>query len=236
MAYDKIIVINDPLYIHSILKNVYNQYNKIKIKLDSSNQYYTSHLLGIDYDNQTLLLDELNNDSHIARLQNQWLTISGKNNDVNFRFKTRLLESGEKNHVDFHLTSYPDEIEYAQRREIYRLELEKIWQFDARIIESDSTVDGTVLDISLGGLCMETPLNPGKALKNQAVKLSLAIPGTNKPIPCAAYVCDIRPTRQDSNKVACKFLELDDEKSRLIQSFIYKVQREKKQQTANTPR
>ena len=227
MAYDKILVIDDPLYIHSILKNVYNLYNKIKIRTESENKYYTSHLLGIDFDNKTLLLDEFDHTPKQSRLASDSLIISGKNNDVSFRFKTRLIDTGEKDHITFYLTSYPSELEYAQRREIYRQELEKDWRFDATLFEADSMLDGTVLDISLGGLCMETFHAPDRALKNQAVKLSLAIPGS-EPLPCAAYVCDIRQTCKNSNKVACKFIELDDEKSRLIQSYIYKVQREQK--------
>ncbi len=231
MAYDKIIVIEDPLYIHSILKNVYNHYNKVKIKLNPADQHLTSHLLGIDFENKTLLLDEFNTEVDLEELRSQEFVISGKNNDVNFRFRTRLLESGEKDHVRFFRTIYPAEIEYAQRREIYRLDLGENWQFDARIFEQDSTLEGTVLDISLGGLCIETPHKTDKSLKNQAVKLSLAIPGA-EPLPCAAYVCDIRQSVKDSNKVACKFIEMDEDKSRQIQSFMFKVQREQKQQTS----
>lgn len=237
MAYDKILVITDALHIHSILKNVINNNTSVHIKLKNSDHLAATQIIGISFDEQYLLLDELIAGTEIEKIieTGNKITLSGVNNAVKFRFHTDFIEAGENNHIPYYRLKYPTELEYAQRRQLFRLELAEDWRFPVKIINKKTTHEAYAKNISLGGLNIkcEKPLNDYACRDN--LKLLLSFPDT-EPVPCTAHICNIHTQNNNSSNLACKFIELDDQKAKLIQSYIFKVQRESRHRgTATSP-
>jgi len=235
MAYDKILVITDSLHIHAILKNVANNNANLQVRLQNTEYSATSRIMRVDFDAQHLILDELiaGKELEQAVKSGNLLTLSGTNNSVKFRFHAALDEVGENNRIPYYKLSYPTELEYAQRRQLFRLELGQDWQFPVKIIDKASTHDALARNISLGGLNIKCDESLVDYSARDNLNLLLSLPDA-QPVHCTAHICNIRVQNKKQSDLACKFIELDDHKVKLIQRYISRVQRESRIHNSST--
>ncbi len=88
---------------------------------DCPEQFHTS-LLEIDPEQGLLLLDELSpREGHELALQHKTLSLSGRLDGASLRFKTNIVEVGEKSGIAVYKALMPPLLYYHQRREYTRL-------------------------------------------------------------------------------------------------------------------
>jgi len=151
---------------------------RLLIKIDSCRPVFQSMVLAIDKMNGTLILDELFPKPDITITPELLLYCEFHENGATTSFTSQTITTTRTGGLPALLIKYPDIIEHDQRRNNFRLQLEKNQTVSAKLT-SDNHISlfGTVKDISNHGLRINIQGNQtdeiksGDILSNCQIKL-----------------------------------------------------------------
>lgn len=198
--------------------------------------HYTTALLGVFPTQPLIVLDELNPDSgHQALLEHGALQLEGRLQGVELAFETRLLKSGENRGVAYYHCSYPEQLQYLQRRQDFRISsgTADITFLGSRGLLMSETLRGRMYDISRNGVGVllegAQVLKPGDPLP----ACSLRLPdGSDLPFSLEVRYSARSPQR-NITRLGGRFSDMDMVTRRRINGLISRLERAQVQRLRN---
>lgn len=196
----------------------------IDVSVAGSKQDYQSVILGVDVNTGSMLIDELFPAGFIG-LAEQALTITVRRMDGSrVSFATRIIERSRHGEVDNYRVALPANIDYKQRREVYRLVLAQ----DSVVRSEFCTADrqfcsAQVLDVSVTGVRLELQnaieIAPGDLLTG----LDFEFAGNH--FQCQADVRHVHGDRFGGVAIGVAFRNFSRPQQRLLERSIMQLQR-----------
>jgi c-di-GMP-binding flagellar brake protein YcgR len=196
----------------------------IDVVVAGSQQDYQSVILGVDIANGSMLIDELFPAGFIG-LVDQALTIKVRRMDGSrVSFATRIVQRSRNGDVDNYRVALPANIEYKQRREVFRLEL----AHDAPMRSEFCTADrqfcsAQMLDVSATGVRLELQNAIEIAAGDLLTGLDFDFAGNH--FQCQADVRHVCSDRFGGIAIGVAFRNFPRPQQRLLERSIMQVQR-----------
>jgi c-di-GMP-binding flagellar brake protein YcgR len=215
--------------IASVLGQAAGKQSELRVTLPRSGLHFTTTLTAILPREGHLLVQKLSNENgHKDLLESHRLQFQYTQNGIDLSFTSEYIATVNKAGNLQYKIRYPQSIKYLQRRTYHRMHISEKTAVTATFsVSEDSFVDGTLKDISAGGMRVQfTQIDPmvlnssGKLLKC-VIKLPDA---TN--IECAFDVRHTAPNkRQQSCTVGGSFRDLEITHQRIIERFVASLDR-----------
>ena len=219
--------------IASLLKRLQLHIVTITARFNSDTETYNTSIIKIDYQKKLFYLDEF-----IPQTGNQKIKSLGKVL-LRTRFDGAILtaecllkEAGEERGLAYYIMHFPEQIKSTQRRDSYRVNtpLNKRYQVNMQT-ESGLFIAGFLNNISYSGIAIRL-----KPKQNVEINIDENIPfltlHINETITCEMKINRIDKTR-DNTIISGQLEEVSPVHQRLIENFIFRLNREKRQQSIN---
>jgi c-di-GMP-binding flagellar brake protein YcgR len=216
----------------ALLKRFMGRHTTLSVSLAHSNEEYTSAIIKIDADEETLVLDELKPQrGHQLFLDVKQCTVEGYQKGEGINFKTQLLDSGTDNNIAFYKVALPQPIYHYTQRSNYRAPVPTTEDIAIFIQTPDQTViEGEVKDISLGGVGFRLPrtdfteqISPGTHIESCRIRLNFG--------ESIRSTLEVRFARVDKDhnsvKIGARFCDLDKQYEKTLERFIIALDRER---------
>jgi len=218
--------------IFSILSSVQKSRTPLTIKFENSEKYYTSIILKTELDKNHLIIDEIApEDGHVLALQNQPFSIRGSHGGVSLFFRPNVISgSSSENGIAFYSIALPEEMVYQQRRGSFRAQVPRQLSTQATL-SSDrqpQPLSGRLFDISITGcrINFEGEVNQDLVRGDIFERAEIILPDGDK----LSYALKLKHAfyGRENNETSCgfEFLEIDKIGQRLVDRFVYFLQRE----------
>ena len=217
-------LITDPVRIVRLFEKLTRTYSPLTVKFPGSKEVFTSCTVGVSKPH--LLLDELiPSTGHELLLKERRVNISGKLDGVDIQFTTTLIHVDEKNKILTYHMSLPDQIEYHQLRDYYRVNipLSKVLRVD--INNEGAILEGVLHDLSHGGAGILFPVTSNTITPGSLHECTIELP-ENIILKCATEMRYTQNTVSGKQLTGVRFLELNLEQSRIIGRFISGLERD----------
>lgn len=136
----------------SLLQQVFESRTILTVHLPEDNNRYTSALLGINEDADSLLLDELNpKQGHDRLIKTKQMNISARLAGVNIYFKSNLLSVAQENGIALYRVPVPERLLYEQKRGAFRVRVGAGMHIPLALRNEESTLQGYLTDVSSTG-------------------------------------------------------------------------------------
>ncbi|MCP3870496.1 MAG: hypothetical protein GY703_20875 [Gammaproteobacteria bacterium] len=199
------------------------------VEIPGGRSHYTTALLGIQKNSDTVTLDELTPAAgHKQLLSRRQMTLTSKLEGVALRFKVSLVESSKEDGVALYKVRLPESVYYMQRRQYFRIALTGCHApFQAKSDgDSEELLTGYVTDLSLEGIGIilegEKNLSADTTLSNCIIQ-----PPDQGRIPFSLIIrhCKINEKRHNT-RVGGYFDQIDRYSQRKIGKIITQLERE----------
>lgn len=228
-------IVTDSTHLCALLNRLKKNKCTLEIKTMSTTGTYSdlgiSELLSIDYNNNTLLFDEISENL----LTGQEIKIFTKNNGIEIYFQAAVTGFTKTGSSGNFTTSIPTEINHKQRRQQYRAELQNLWKIPVTLIDKDrkNTLSAYIYNISTGGINVRsTTASFNKIQADTIIDTIIQLP--DEP----GLQCKLLVRQTDTNRtggfqqLAGQFLNLNARQEKAIQAFVNSVDRKKIKQRA----
>lgn len=202
----------------------------IDILVTGSSQSYQSVILGVDIANGSMLIDELFPAGFIG-LANQAMTIKVRRMDGSrVSFATHIIERSRLGDVDNYRVALPANIDYRQRREVFRLDVAQ----DKAVRSEFCTANhqfcaAQVLDVSATGIRLELQNAVEIAAGDVLTGLDFEFAGNH--FQCQADVRHVHSDRFGGVAIGVAFRDFSRPQQRLLERSIMQLQRRSVRQT-----
>ena len=228
MASDSYEKIDDPIYMRCLLKKVMAKHALASITDEGNNPVCNSILLDLDSKNKLLHLDPPNSLLNKDALgNNKKININVANEGIEVKFTANIKKVG-RNYSSLVL-DLPQEIEYRQRRQNFRVPLSQSTQVPLTIYNQNHEISGKVTDISVGGVAIIFGIDISEKItfkESQKFPCKLDLPG-HPPIECDLIIRFYRFNEETGKqKIGAQFDHLNREQLHYLSQFINEVQRQ----------
>jgi c-di-GMP-binding flagellar brake protein YcgR len=149
-------IVSDPPVVQTLLQRVIDERVPLAVVLPGIDTPFDSLLLGIESSLGALLADELHPISGHGRIKpNTLLRIGARLDGVEVRFRTRVAAIDRDADIAAYLLDMPEEIDYRERRDTYRVKIPASIPLHWSMIGDSSygmPLRARVVDLSLGGI------------------------------------------------------------------------------------
>ena len=210
----------------SLLQQVYDSRSVITVHLKGDNNRYSSAVLDIDHDNNSLLLDELNPQSgHDRLLTIKEMNISARLAGVYIYFKSTLQSVEKENGIALYRIPIPERILYEQKRGAFRVRISAGIVLQVQLHGTDKAWSGTITDVSstgIGALIETADIPIGEKLD------CTLIPEEGEKTDCGPL--EIRFAKQDDKthkmRIGGRFADPTPQQRNQMEKFVMMLQRE----------
>ena len=164
--------LTDPDKINRLLKDIEDASPLCKIIIEGLTEEFSSSILDIQVENKQIILDELlpKHGNELLINQNK-LKLSTIHNGINLSFKLSGISTGSSRGIAYYKTTLPSRIYYPQRRSSPRISLNHTYiSFSGISSRTQSTIGGTVFDLSRKGIGITLPDNRARFQRGDFVK------------------------------------------------------------------
>jgi c-di-GMP-binding flagellar brake protein YcgR len=129
----------------------------LNVTLPGTDQIFQSIILDVVLEDDAFLLDELAPRSgHDLFLESGQLHVKTRLKGSEIAFNAQLLEADIEDNVAFYRLALPTTLLYNQRRSAFRVHVGYDKQLPVQLIhDENSTVEGQLYNLSLGGFCVQ---------------------------------------------------------------------------------
>ena len=218
--------------IHLILKHLLDHRCLLTVQVGRHSESYTSAVLEVARDVRYLVLDELMPVAgHKRVLADPNLQIRARLDGIDVRFSSRVTQVGEQGGLPYYKVPFPDQIEYPQRRQAYRVAIPfsrgiKV----ALLLDDDRDFSGELRDISPGGLGIRVRSGtPDPATDKGQLAICRIELGADRVIVTDVELCFVEPfVRGRVPRMGAGFRNLRPEQTRRIEQFCAELAREQR--------
>lgn len=140
--------------IYVLLRRAFNARCLLTVFVGPQHEAYTSAILEVVRDGRYLVIDELApSGGHAHMSPDREIEVRALVDGNELRFHTRVLQIGEDDGLPYYKVAFPRAVEYAQKRERYRVPVPMNQRFEVQLVfDDDREVSGELRDLSPGGL------------------------------------------------------------------------------------
>lgn len=222
--------LNSPMEVISHLRALMNNRDPLEIRFTDRQQIFQSYIVEVDRENNRIALDELiPNDGERYLLNGETISIVAYREGVRIAWShSQLALLDTLDNARCYWLTLPKQINYHQRRDAFRADTLPEQSLDVHIDSRKltQTISGRLLDISATGCKVyiksaSTPLQPGQLYETFAISL----PSGN--VTLSAELRHLNNDDSTSSTLAgFKFHDLGGTAQRVIERFVYQLQRE----------
>ena len=142
--------------IQHLFKRISTKHSLLSVLIDSSDEYYGSTIIEINNKENYLVIDELYpKDGHEKIQAGTGLMFNTQYQGAFVNFSSIVEAIGENDKAAYYKIALPEEVEYHQRRNTYRIATSVSEPIPITLVnEDDVMIKGELRDISHGGLCI----------------------------------------------------------------------------------
>jgi len=227
-------VITEPARIISILQNLYQQRGLISVTFPKSaygNNRSESLIVEVNKNEKYLLLNKLESDrAHSRFLKDKLIQIKSFYSGIQISFKAELKQLIHEEDDVYYLIALPKELRYHQKRTAHRANTSTDNPVPITIkLEDNTTLEGMIEDISIGGLSITFTTNIPQSLQvgKTITSCRFTIPD-NDSVTCELNIRFIQHTHEASPpKIGVCFENLPQTVHRQITQFVMALDRER---------
>jgi c-di-GMP-binding flagellar brake protein YcgR len=223
--------LRSPEVIASMLMRLHESRTLVEVQVPGSSQLHLSAVIGVNANEQYLLLDELKSvEAHQRLLQVARLNLRASVKGIDLSFEAPVIDVGVMSGAAFYKTAFPREMLYHQRRSSYRAHVGLAQTVPVSLKREipDASLTGLLQDISLGGIGARITARLPHGLKSGEL-----LPDCSIELPSGIVICSslevrhIDPARQrQPARVGGRFVDLDAQQRKVIQRFVIELERE----------
>lgn len=211
----------------ALLHQLRDSHNLLTVELPNCSEDFTSALIELDTRDDVLSLDELTpHDGHELLEQTGYCYVSTHLRGVFLGFCAELLKVCEGGTVLYEIR-LPDAIDYAQRRQHYRVEIPASANLPVLMITTDNVrISGLVRDISESGICALLNQSPD-TLQSGALlpRCSIELP-SHKKVMCGIELTYVEKRYKDRRvRIGGRFTDLRPADQRELQRLVAEFER-----------
>lgn len=227
-------LVRNPRQVRQLLRALIEKRALINAHVGGRDQSFSSAVLQVDEDDDTLLLDgSLQEASNRAAEQAGNLLCFAQLDKVLVRFRAdNLVREQDGRHVAFRAT-IPDELIHLQRREMYRLETPITDSPQLVLPASESRAEAVamrVVDISGGGLAVTLPQDCRVVSLQHRYQAELSLP-EGPELAVGLVACNTRELKLANGiqalRVGFRFEDLPRGGDNAIQRYIFRIDRQR---------
>ncbi len=215
--------------IRELLKKIYAKHSLLTITIESSDECYGSTIIEINADENYLVIDEL------YPVAGHELISTGTRISVNanyagaFVYFTGTIEAiGENARAAYYKISIPEEVQYHQRRNTYRITTSISEPIAVNLVnEEEILIKAELRDISHGGVCLR--VNPAShiSIKSGDTMPTCLIQVSNeRKILSSLNICHVEVVKETGVlRIGAEFTNMSKFDERELEHFIASLER-----------
>lgn len=219
--------------IHGILTRLRDAHVLLNVTLPGDKQFYSSAIIDVQPDNNSLVLDELYPKSGHSKLNaNSIIHIQTRLKGIDTQFDCHIEHIENDSGIAAYHVQIPETVAYYQKRQQFRAPIN--YQHDVFIqleVRPGKTVLGQVFDISTSGLGLHFDPAAGVLLEKarQYKKVNIELPGS-QPFTATLEICSIRLDKSERLLVVgTRILNINQRDERQIQRYVAMLDRQARQ-------
>ncbi len=225
-------VVTNPERITAVLHELRQQLVLVGVRIGTDGPLYNSLLVRLDPEQQLLYLDEINLfDAREQIVLGTEIHVYASLRGIAIHFQMTVERLISEENKQLYIGAYPKQIDYLQRRDVFRVSLPSHERRSVVLQHEYSTEDFTarLIDISVKGFCvglLEGTLERS-LLKTRFRYSGMELPGLRTPLSGHARFVNLRPSAH-LGIVSAGFyiLDLDPQTERLLMRAALYYQRE----------
>lgn len=164
--------LTDQEKIAKLLCEIENSSPLCSVQVDGSAEDFSSSILGVKLDKNSIILDELmpkhGND---LLLHSRSLKLSTFHKGIHLSFNLTDIEIGHSRGINYYKAPLPERVFYPQRRRSPRLEISSIdIPFGGVVQRTGISIGGYLFDLSRGGAGISVPINRARVQRGDRIK------------------------------------------------------------------
>jgi len=212
------------------LQQAQQQREFVEVSLPGDDTVYQSLLLELDGAERTILIDELfPGTAFVSPGQTMRLRIR-QPGGRSLKFQSRVLETYSYDDAPLFVIAMPEFIDYAQRRNNYRLPVESIMAVDVDFTAPDNKIySGRIGDISASGLSLMLPKPPecGLAYGNTLANVNFEFAQININSDLTVRSLPSTIAADNALRIGAEFSGLSAQQAKALELTILQIQRER---------
>ena len=208
-----------------LLQRVLDSRAVLSVHLKDDNNRYSSAILAIEPDTDSILIDELNpKQGHDRLAKVRQMNISARLAGVSVYFKTELSKIEEENGIALYRIPIPERILYEQKRGAFRVNIGAGMVIPVFFSNPELSLEGTLTDLSSTGA--------GAFIENQEIEKGTKLRCTIRPEEgeSVSGEFEIRFSKYDDAhkqyRVGGQFMNLTPQQRTQMERFVMSLQRE----------
>ena len=140
----------------SLLNKIYSKHSLLTIMLDTTEAYFGSTILEINKEEHYLVIDELYpKEGHELIKDDTQISVNAHYAGAIVYFSGKIEAIGSNEDAAYYKITIPDEVDYHQRRNTYRVTTSLSEPIPVNLVTKDDVlVSAELRDVSLGGVCL----------------------------------------------------------------------------------
>lgn len=216
--------------IRHLLKKIYAKHSLLSVTIESSDEFYGSTIIEINNDENYLVIDELYpEDGHVKIKTGTQLSFNTQYSGAFVNFKGTIEAIGKNDKAAYYKINIPEELEYHQRRNTYRIATSVNEVIPVNLVNEDEVlIKAELRDLSHGGLCLRfNSISPHISIKSgDYIPTCLIQFEKNRKILSSLNICHVE-FRKESGilRVGAEFAQMSKIDRRELEHLIASLER-----------
>ena len=222
----KLIAIDDIRY---LLKKVYSKHSLLTVTIESFDDYYGSTIIEINEDENYLVIDELYPEEGHAKIEvGTKLSFNTQYAGAFVNFVGTINAISENEKAAYYKIGMPEEVEYLQRRNTYRITTNISDPIQVNIVNEDEIlIKAELRDLSHGGLCLRVNASPHIPIRRgNYIPTCLIQVEKNRKILSSLNICHVETIKESGSlRIGAEFIGMSKIDRRELEHLIASLER-----------
>ncbi len=215
--------------IHLLLKKVFSKHSLLTITIGSADEYFGSTIIEINHDDNYLVIDELHPEHGHEQIEvGKKLSFNARYSGAFVNFVSTVEAIGENEKAAYYKIEMPEEVEYHQRRNTYRIATNVNNPIPVNLVNEDEVlIKAELRDISHGGLCLRVNDSPHISLTGGShIPTCLIQVDKNKKILSSLNLCHVESIKETGSlRIGAEFAKMSKIDRRELEHLIAALER-----------
>jgi len=215
--------------IRLLLKKINAKHSLLSVTIESFDQYYGSTIIEINNDEKYLVIDELYPEEGHAKIAvGTHLSFITQYSGAFVHFVGTIEAIGENEKAAYYKIGMPEEIEYHQRRNTYRIATNVNDPIRVNIVNDEEVlIKAELRDISHGGLCLRIKASPHISIKsNDYIPTCIIQVDQSRKILSSLNICHVETLSETGSlRVGAEFAQISKIDRRELEHLIASLER-----------
>jgi c-di-GMP-binding flagellar brake protein YcgR len=215
--------------INHLLKKIFLKHSLLTITIGSSDECYGSTILQINNDDKYLVIDELHPEKGHDKIKvGTSISFNANYAGASVYFIGTVEAIGENKKAAYYKIGMPEEIQYHQRRNTYRITTTISEPVAVNLVnENEVLIKAELRDISHGGVCLR--VNPASHISisgGDVIPTCLIQVNEERKILSSLNICHVEVIKETGSlRIGAEFLNMSKLDQRELEHFIASLER-----------